>query len=104
MPSHSSRSLSQAATDIVSEPDPRKIEKRVWEIGWGGSVHCARNAGALPIGFMIACLCAFIGNTNRNPLVLFKETENRRDLLARDVVGALISSYWAHGQLEVPEI
>jgi len=21
----------------------------VWEIGWGGSVHCARNAGALPI-------------------------------------------------------
>ena len=34
---------------IVSEPDPRKIEKRVWEIGLGGSVHCARNAGALPI-------------------------------------------------------
>ena len=34
---------------VVSEPDPRKIEKRVWEIGWGGSVHCARNAGALPI-------------------------------------------------------
>jgi len=28
---------------------PGKIEKRVWEIGWGGSVHCARNAGALPI-------------------------------------------------------
>ena len=26
-----------------------KIEKRVWEIGWGGSVHCARNAGTLPI-------------------------------------------------------
>ena len=52
---------------------------------------------------MIACLCAFIGNTNRNPLVLFKETENRRNLLARDVVGALISSYWAHGRLEVPE-
>ena len=23
---------------IVSEPDPRKIGKRVWEIGWGGSV------------------------------------------------------------------
>ena len=34
---------------VVSEPDPRKIEKRVWEIGWGGSVHCARNAGTLPI-------------------------------------------------------
>ena len=27
-----------------------------------------------------------------------------RDLLAREVVGALISSYWAHGRLEVPEI
>ena len=53
---------------------------------------------------MIACLCAFIGNTNRNPLVQFKETENKRDLLAREVVGALISSYWAHGWLEVPEI
>jgi len=34
---------------IVSEPDPQKIEKRVWEIGWGGSVHCSRNAGVLPI-------------------------------------------------------
>jgi len=28
---------------------PSEIEKRVWEIGWGGSVHCAQNAGALPI-------------------------------------------------------
>ena len=34
---------------VVSEPDPRKIGRRVWEIGWGGSVHCTRNAGALPI-------------------------------------------------------
>jgi len=34
---------------LVLEPDPRKIEKRVWEIGWGGSVHCAQNAGVLPI-------------------------------------------------------
>jgi len=49
---------------------------------------------------MIACLCTFIGNTNRNLLVQFKETENKRDLLAR-VVEALISSYWAHGRLEV---
>ena len=38
-----------ASEKVVSEPDPRKIEKRVWEIGWGGSVHCAQNAGALPI-------------------------------------------------------
>jgi len=34
---------------LVSEQTLGKIEKRVWEIGWGGSVHCARNAGALPI-------------------------------------------------------
>jgi len=53
---------------------------------------------------MIACLCAFIGNTNRNPLVQFKETENKQDLLAREVVGAQISFYWAYGWLEVPEI
>jgi len=26
-----------------------KIEKRVWKIGWGGSVHCSQNAGTLPI-------------------------------------------------------
>ena len=30
--------------------------------------------------------------------------QNKWDLLAREVVGALISSYWAHGRLEVPEI
>jgi len=24
--------------DAVSEPDPWKIRRRVWEIGWGGSV------------------------------------------------------------------
>ena len=35
---------------VVSEPDPRKIERRVW-YGLGGSVHCARYAGALPLGF-----------------------------------------------------
>ena len=35
---------------VVSEPDPRKIRNRVWEIGWGGSLLCAQNAGALPIG------------------------------------------------------
>jgi len=40
---------------------------------------------------MIACLYVFIGNTNRNPK--FNETENKRDLLAREVVGAQISSY-----------
>ena len=33
---------------VVSEPDPRKNRKE--GLGdRGGSVHCARNAGALPI-------------------------------------------------------
>ena len=55
--------------------------------------------------FTIACLHVFIVNTNHNPLVQFKETENEQDLLAIEVVGAQISSYWAHRQLEeVPGI
>ena len=36
--------------------------------------------------------------------IQFKETENKQDLLAREVVGAQISFYWAYGRLEVPEI
>ena len=51
---------------------------------------------------MIAYLHAFIGNTNRNPLVQVKETENKWDLLAR-VVGAQISSYGVHRWLEVSQ-
>ena len=54
--------------------------------------------------FMIACQRAFIGNTNRKPLVQFKETKNKQDLLVREVVGAQISFYWAYRRLEVPEI
>ena len=53
--------------------------------------------------FMIACQHVFIGNTNHKLLVQFKETENK-DMLAREVVGAQISFYWAYGRLEVPEI
>jgi len=34
----------------LSEQTLGKIGKRVWEIGWGRNVPCARNAGALPIG------------------------------------------------------
>ena len=38
---------------------------------------------------MIASQGAFIGNTNRKPLVQFKENEtNKQDLLAKEVVGA----------------
>jgi len=40
---------SKHPTQLVSEPDPQKIGKRVWEIGWGGSVPCAWNAGVLLI-------------------------------------------------------
>ena len=56
-------------TGLVSEPDPRKSKRRVWHIGWGGSVHCARYEGALPIGFWLAFWCALIGNANRTRTV-----------------------------------
>ena len=52
---------------------------------------------------MIACICMFAGNTNHKPLVQFKETENKWDLLAREVVRAQLSPHWAHGRLEVPK-
>ena len=61
------------------------------------------NEGVLPNWFMIACQRAFIRNTNCKPLVQFNETENKQDLLAREVVGAQISFYWAYGRLEVPD-
>ena len=37
--------------------------------GQGGSVHCARYEGALPIGFWLAFWCAFIGNANHTRTV-----------------------------------
>ena len=86
---------------LVSEPDPQKNWKEGLgnRLGWKCTVclECKRTSN----WFMIARLHTFIGNTNRNLLVQFKETENKQDLLAREVVGAQISSYWAHGQLEV---
>ena len=36
--------------------------------------------------------------------IQFKETENKQDLLAREVVGTQISFCWANGWLEVPEL
>jgi len=38
------------------------------------------------------------------PASIAQGDQNKRDLLAREVVGTLISSYGAHGRLEVPEI
>ena len=38
------------------------------------------------------------------PTSVAQEIKMKQDLLAREVVGAHISSYWAHGRLEVPEI
>jgi len=84
---------------LFSEPDPRKNWKGVPgdRLGWMcTSPECRRASD----WFMIACLRVFIGNKNRNPLVQLKETKNKWDLLAREVVGAQISSYWAHGWLE----
>ena len=69
-----------------------------WKCTLRPECRCASN------WYMIACQQAFIGNTNRNPLVQFKETENKQDLLAREVVGEQISSYWAYIRLEVLEI
>jgi len=34
----------------------------------------------------------------------YEQSENKQDLLAREVVGAQISFYWAYRRLEVPEI
>ena len=36
--------------NVVSEPDPQKRIERTLEIGWGGSVPCVQNVGALPVG------------------------------------------------------
>ena len=43
------RSLGTRPSENSLGTRPSEIGRRVWEIGWGGSVHCARNAGALPI-------------------------------------------------------
>ena len=91
---------------LVSEPDPRENQ----EEGLGDRDRLGRKCTLRPEcrcasdWFMIACQRAFIGNTNCKLLVQFKETENKQDLLAREVVGAQISFYWAYGRLEVPEI
>jgi len=89
---------------LVSEPDPRKNRKEGLGDRLGRKCTLRPECRHASDWFMIACLCAFIGNTNPNPLVQFKETENKQDLLAREVAGALISSHWAHKWLEVPEI
>ena len=57
------------ATLLVSKPDPRKIETDGLVNGWGGSVHCARYAGALRISFWLAFWCAFIGDANHTRTV-----------------------------------
>ena len=37
----------------VSEPDPQKKWKRVWEIGWGGSALCTQSADAILIDWWL---------------------------------------------------
>ena len=93
-----------AGLELVSEPDPWKNRKDGLRDRLGQKCTMRPECRRASDWFVIACLCAFIGNTNRNPLVQFKETKNKRDLLVREVVGAHRSSYWVNGQLEVPEI
>ena len=83
------------------------ILSRLFKEGGGSSMHhslrtrpsecrCASNQ------FLIAYLCVFIGKTNGNPLIQFKETDNKRVLLAREVVRASLAlTKWL---LQVPEI
>ena len=58
---------------VVSEPDPRKNWKEGLgdRLGWKCTVRpeCRHTSD----WFMIACLHAFIGNTNHNPVVQLKE-------------------------------
>ena len=68
---------------LVSEPDPRKNRKE--GLGWGGSVHCAQNAGALPIDSWLHANARLLEIENKRLL----EIENKR---AGVVIGALISS------------
>ena len=78
---------------IVSDPQKNRKEGLGDRLGRKCTVcpecRCTSN------WFMIACLRTFIGNTNHNPLIQFKETENKWNLLVREVVGAQISYYWA---------
>ena len=48
---------------------PLKNRKEALVNCWGESVHCARYAGALPIGFWLAFWCAFFGNANHTRTV-----------------------------------
>jgi len=95
--------LHTTPSPLVSKSDPRKNRKESLgdRLGWKCTAHpeCRDTSN----WFLIACLCVFIGNTNRNSLVQLKETENKQDLLGREIVEALLSSYWYHGRLEVPE-
>ena len=67
---------------VVSEPDPRNNRKEgLGEVG--AEVYCAPRMQAC---FQLVHDCMLTGNNNRNSLVQFKETENKQDLLTREVV------------------
>ena len=76
---------------LVSETDPRKNQKKDLRDRQGRKCTLRPECRCASDWFMVACQCAFIGNTNCKPLVQFKETENKQDLLAREVVGTQIS-------------
>ena len=78
---------------LVLELDPRKNRKEGLGDRLGRKCTVRPECRCASDWFMIACQRAFIGNTNCNLLVQFKETENKQDLLVRKVVGTHISFY-----------
>jgi len=66
---------------LVSEPDPRKIRKEGLGYRLGRKCTVRPECRRTSDWFMGACLCVFIGNTNR-------QTENKQDLQMREVFGA----------------
>jgi len=55
------------------------------------------------LGWKCMLMCVYL-KYKLQPTSIVQEIKSERDLLVREVVGALISSNWAHGRLEVPEI
>ena len=95
------------STELVSNQTIRKSERGSGRLGWKCTV-CPEWRRASD-WFMIAFLCECIGNTSRNPLVLFKEMKNSgicwwEKLLEHNTTAhiGLTDSYIQH--VKVPEI
>jgi len=73
-------------SNVVLEPDPQENRKGGLGDRLGRKCTVRLECRCTSDWFVIACLRVFIGNANCNSLVQFKETENKQDLLAREVV------------------